>query len=110
MISVDLSMETMVGDLVIVTARVMNQKASRVITADTGRQAAEISGKDGRSVSSLLGRNTEQTRERRTENTPDINIRWTVVILSFLATRLTFTTSEMAAVAAAVRQMTTPRV
>ena len=35
-------MEMRVGDLVMVTARVMNQKARKVIKADTSRMTAEV--------------------------------------------------------------------
>ena len=46
MISVDLSMEMRVGLWVMLTARVTNQKASKVITAATGRARAEDSGRE----------------------------------------------------------------
>ena len=75
MISVDLSMEMRVGDLVMVTARVMNQKARKVIIADTSREAAEAGGMERGAVTSLLGMRRLQAREVRMENTPVVTMR-----------------------------------
>ena len=109
MISVDLSMETRVGRWVILTARVTNQKASKVITAATGRARAEDSGRDRGSVSSLLGRRTEERTGRRTEKSPATSTRWPVVTLGLLWLIFTFITLEAAQVAEAERLRATPR-
>ena len=47
-------METRVGLAVMVTANVTNEKASKDITAATGRARAEDSGRDRGAVSSLM--------------------------------------------------------
>ena len=109
MISVDLSMEMRVGSWVMVTARVMNQKASKVITAATGRARAEDSGMARGSVISLLGRNTVEVRARRTEKTPVMRTRWVVLTLSLLLLILTLITLDTATLAATNRQRPTPR-
>ena len=109
MISVDLSMEMRVGRWVMVTARVTNQKASKVITAATGRARAEDSGRDWGSVSSLLGRKTEEMRGRRTEKSPATRTRCPVVTASLLWLIFTFITLEAAQVADARRLRATPR-
>ena len=84
------------GELVMVTARMTNQKARNVITADTSMEAAEVSDRESGAVMSLLGRRTVEARERRTENTLEVTIKWLVVILSLLSITLTLITLDMA--------------
>ena len=101
-------MEMRVGSWVMVTASVMNQKASKVITAATGRARAEDSGMERGSVISLLGRKTLEMRERRTEKTPVMRTRWVVLTCSLVFLIFTLITLETATLAAANRQRATP--
>ena len=102
-------MEMRVGDLVMVTARVMNQKARKVIKADTSRMTAEVVGRERGDVISLLGRRKVEATDRRTQNTPEVSIKWLVVILSLVFITLTLITLEKAHAAATYRQRPTPR-
>ena len=61
------------------------------------------------SVISLLGRKGVERRERRMENIPEVNIRWSVVILALFFITLTLTTLAKAQAAAVRRQRATPR-
>ena len=102
-------MEMRVGVLVMVTAREMNQKAMKVMPADRRRERVEVRERERGAVRSLLGRRRLVRRERRTANTPDISIRWTVVIRSLAFITPTLMTLPMAQAAATEKHIPTPR-
>ena len=60
-------MEMRVGSWVMVTARVIDQKASRVMTAAAGRARAEEAGRERGAVMSLLGIRTKTGEISKTE-------------------------------------------
>ena len=68
-------MEISVGCWVIVTARVMNQNANRVITEAIGSAMASLNDSDAGSVTNLFAMKNVDIKDNTTEKIPDMVTR-----------------------------------